>query len=101
MLKDDNPVAPLLNLLPKMRQLVTLPTRGDEVLDVIITNLGEMYLTPVINPPVSPDQPTHSPSDHSVLVAHPLSNLSEYNTREYEIKKYRVWDTFFWRLDYA
>ena len=72
-----------------MSQIVTLPTRGNKILDVIITNLGNLYSTPVIHPPVPPDQPTHEPSDHSVPVAYPLSNQSQQCSKEYFIKKHR------------
>ena len=61
-----------------MKQIVTLPTRGRNILSVIITNMGDYYSVPVINPPVEPDDgfPHHTPSDHSVPVAYPINSIS-------------------------
>ena len=35
--RNEFSVSPLLNLLPRMRQLVTKPTKGNKILSVIVT----------------------------------------------------------------
>ena len=57
----------LLNISPKFKQVVTLPTRGSKTLSVIVTDLWEHYQDPEILPPLQPDVPgIGKPSDHNV-----------------------------------
>ena len=51
----DIPV--LLSIDPSLRQIVTKPTRGGRILDVVATNLWKYYNEPVIVPPILPDKP--------------------------------------------
>ena len=45
------PLAPILSSIPHARQIVTKPTRGDKILDVIITNIPQYYGEPdVVSP---------------------------------------------------
>ena len=84
--KNDWRIGPLITSLPKVKQIVSLPTLNLKILDVIITNLWEFYSVPLIIPPVPCDDPTNGvPSDHSTAVAYPLSTNSKvknvYRTR--------------------
>ena len=66
--------------MPKLKQIVSLPTCNLKTLDVILTNLGQFYSVPIVVPPVPCDDQTKGvPSDHSTPVAHPLSN--DYQTK--------------------
>ena len=70
--KNSLNIAPLLSGIPKMKQIVTRPTYKSKILDVIMTNLHAADSTPVIIPPVLPDDPTRGvASDHSTALATP------------------------------
>ena len=43
---------PILNLSPQLKQIVDRPTRGDKILDPIITDLHSFYLRPMIEDPL-------------------------------------------------
>ena len=61
--------------MPKLKQIVSLPTCNLKTLDVILTNLWQFYSVPIVVPPVPCDDPSKGvPSDHSTPVAHPLTN---------------------------
>ena len=67
-------ISALLSIDPSLRQTVTQPTRGKNILDVIVTNLARYYQEPVIVPPLVPDKPGHGvPSDHSGVCAVPIT----------------------------
>ena len=73
--KNEIDVSELLLIDPSLRQLVNKPTRGNNILDVILTNLGRYYCEPVIIPPVNPDNPARAvPSDHMGIIAKPRLN---------------------------
>ena len=76
--KNDLNTQLLLDIKPSFKQLVTLPTYRLSVLDVLITDIGQYFVVPIIRPPVQPDNPqTASPSDHRIAFAKtlPSSNL--------------------------
>ena len=73
--KNDWKIGPLIASIPKLKQIVTLPTCNLKTLDVILTNMWQFYSVPEVVPPVPCDDPTKGvPSDHSTPVAHPLDN---------------------------
>ena len=81
--KNKLNIGPLITAIPRLHQIVTKFTHKLKILDVILTNLHQFYCVPVIVPPVQPDRPGHGvPSDHSVPVAHPRTNIYS-NTNEY------------------
>ena len=87
---NNLPLAPILSSIPHARQIVTKPTRGDRILDVIITNIPQYYGEPDVVSPVFPDKPGCGvPSDHGVPVAVPLTHASSIPTRTYRTVKYR------------
>ena len=64
----------LILSLPKVKQIVSVNTCNSKILDVLLTNMWEYHTVPVIVPPVPCDDPSKGvPSDHSTVVAHPLS----------------------------
>ena len=78
--KNDWKIGPLIASVPKLKQIVSLPTCNLKTLDVILTNLWQFYSVPIVVPPVPCDDQTKGvPSDHSTPVAHPLSN--DYQTK--------------------
>ena len=78
--KNDWKIAPLIASVPKLKQIVSLPTCNLKTLDVLLTNLWEFYSVPVVVPAVPCDDPNKGvASDHSTPIAHPLS--TEYNIK--------------------
>ena len=72
--RNSMEISSLLSIDPTLRQIVTQPTRGRNILDVIITNLARYYQEPAIVPPLAPDKPGHGvPSDHSGVYVVPIS----------------------------
>ena len=55
-----------------MVNIVATPTRGARILDVIVTNLHQVYDKASIKPPIQPDRLGFGvASDHSVAIAKP------------------------------
>ena len=98
----DIPV--MLSIDPSLHQIVTLPTRGSRILDVIVTNLRKYYNDPVILPPIMPDKPgLGAPSDHSGVLATPLASNTHHISRTKVFKTIRplpdsLIDTFHTKL---
>ena len=83
--RNEMSISPLLIALPRLKQLVTKATCNGKILDVLLTNLHEFYIVPVIVPPVPADNPRQGkPSDHSVPVAKPHSNTGVNMKNEYK-----------------
>ena len=83
-------ISPLLNCGLRLRQTVDKPTRQGKILDIIIMNLSKYYNSPLIAPPLSPDNPdTASPSDHSVPVAVPHTDRNNPPSRTFTYHTYR------------
>ena len=57
-----------------LKQLVKAPTRNDAILDLVLTNLHEYYLSPEILPPFSL-------SDHNNVIVRPLAKSQKPNKR--------------------
>ena len=75
--RNDINISSLLAIEPSLRQIVTKPTLGNKILDVVCTNLHECYTEPQILPPLSPDVEGHGvPSDHSGVLVRPSSSYS-------------------------
>ena len=70
--KNSMNIGPLINCGLRLRQLVDKPTINGRTLDILITNLSQYYGTPVIAPPINPDDPAKAkPSDPSVPICRP------------------------------
>ena len=71
---NDMDLSSLISIDPSLRQIVLKPTRGQKILDVIVTNLGPFYQEPCIIPAILPDNSGHgAPSDHYGVCATPIS----------------------------
>ena len=55
--RNSMPLAPLLNGLPRFKQIVAHNTHGENIIDVLILNCYEFYAVPEISAPVLPDDP--------------------------------------------
>ena len=74
----------ILNLSPKLKQMVESPTRlnPDRILDPIITNLSKYYQTPVVLPPLDNDPDKDgSPSDHLMPFMKPIDSINNNPAR--------------------
>ena len=79
----------ILALNPKFRQIVSQNTRKDKILTILITDIPGHYHVPLIIPPVPVDVTGQGvPSDHSGVLAVPLS--SENPQRATEARKTKV-----------
>ena len=88
--KNSMDIRPILSCGLRLRQVVDLSTRQGEVLDIIIMNLSSYYKSPIIAPPLQPDDPKKAkPSDHSVPVCAPHTDRYKPAARNYRIIKYR------------
>ena len=73
--KNNIEMGALLQIDPSLRQVVKNPTRGLNLLDIILTNLHIFYNIPEIVPPIPPDvQGKGAPSDHCGVIATPHTN---------------------------
>ena len=84
-------LTPILSLSPHMKQIVTKPTRQNpaRLLDPIITTLANFYQTPEILPPLDNDpNKDGKPSDHSIVVAEPISEINNFCARQ--LRKIKV-----------
>ena len=88
--KNSLNLAPILQGLPKCRQIVTKNTHDSKCIDVLITNLHSLYQVPEVVAAIQPDNPRQAkPSDNLVPVAYPINGESGSVTREYHVKKVR------------
>ena len=88
--KNKMDIKPILNCGLKLRNIVNQNTHQGKILDVIIMNTSGLYKSPLIAPPIQPDDPsTAKPSDHSVPVCIPHTDRYTRPQRNYRIIKYR------------
>ena len=90
--KNQMGIQAVIDALPKCRQIVTKHTyKNRKTLDVIMTNMFQLYAQPHIVPAVPPDLPGHGvPSDHDMAVALPLAGAGvSAVSREYAEKTSR------------
>ena len=70
--KNKMDITPILNCGLRLKQTVNKFTRQDKIIDILIMNLSKFYNSPIVAPPLNPDDPSKAkPSDHSVPVAIP------------------------------
>ena len=75
--RNDWNVSPLIAAVPRLLSLQQLPTLNGKNLDIILSNMGPFYATPVICPPIRSDDPSRGKNgDHQVPVIYPLDNAS-------------------------
>ena len=88
--KNKMNITPILNCGLRLNQVVDKPTRQGAILDVLIMNLRQYYKSPIIVPPVGPDNPADGvPSDHSVPVCIPHTDRYNPPIRNYTVQSYR------------
>ena len=81
--RNDWNVSPVLAAVPRLLNLQQLPTLNGKNLDIFLSNMGLFYSTPVIVPPVQPDDPAIGKAgDHSVPVIYPLNNQTLVQKKE-------------------
>ena len=82
--RNDWNVSPVLAAVPRFLNLQQLPTLNGKNLDIFLSNMAPFYATPVIVPPIQPDDPARGKSgDHSVPVIYPLDNAAIVQTKDY------------------
>ena len=86
-LGDFNDFKPdlILHLSPQLRQTVHYPTYGSSTLDLCVTDAHKLYLPPVPEPNLLPDDPSSaSPSDHLGNLFLPRRMKGVSNNRQYK-----------------
>lgn len=67
-------IKPLTDAAPSLKQVVDKPTHNNRVLDVIITDMKELYYPPFVKPPLENDDDLQGePSDHNTVFLIPNS----------------------------
>ena len=82
---NDLKLNSILSLTPMMKQIVTQPTRQNppRLLDPIMTTLASFYQTPEILPPLDNDPDKNGkPSDHSIVITEPISEINNACARQ-------------------
>ena len=88
--KNKMDLRPILNCGLRLKQVVDKFTRQDKILDVLIMNLSRFYNSPIIAPPIGPDNPdAGKDSDHSVPICIPHTDRFNPPDRTYRLQTYR------------
>ena len=88
--KNKMDIQPILNCGLRMKQCVDKATRQGVILDVIIMKTYPFFNSPLIAPPIQPDDPSKGkPSDHWVPVCTPHTDRYNPPSRNYKTIKYR------------
>ena len=86
--RNDLKIEKLMNIDTSLKQIVKSPTRGPNLLDVILTDLHKFYQVPEIVMPIDVDYPGNGvPSDHSGVVATPLRSCNDVPVSHQKITK--------------
>ena len=72
---NDLRIDPILGLCPQFKQIVDKPTRGNAILDPVITDLHSFYQNPLIEAPLQSDTENGEESDHKMVLVKPLNNI--------------------------
>ena len=83
-------ITPILKCGLKLRQVVDQKTHGKKIIDILIMNTASFYKSPIIAPPIKPDNPLKAKaSDHFVPVCFPHLNRYERPIRNRKIIQFR------------
>ena len=67
-------IKPITDAVPVLKQIVDKPTHNNRILDVIITDMKELYYPPFVKPPLENDDDLQGQaSDHKVVILIPNS----------------------------
>ena len=67
-------IKPITDAVPVLKQIVDKPTHNNRILDVIITDMKELYYPPFVKPPLENDDDLQGqPSEHKVVILIPNS----------------------------
>ena len=72
----------ILEISEHLKQVVTKPTRGEKILDPIITSLHNYYQTPEVLPPIDADPDKNGvKSDHNMVTMAPVNVVNNVPSR--------------------
>ena len=87
---NDLKLDSILSLSPNLRQVVNSATRGDKMIDPIITTLSKYFQSPVCLPPLDPDPDKNgAPADHMIVYMRPIDSVNNNPARKLKIVRYR------------
>ena len=81
---NDLKLDDILNLSPKLKQVVNKPTHHDKILDPIITDLHTFYQDPTIEEPLDADTDAGEASDHKMVLMVPLNTVDNLSILSFE-----------------
>ena len=93
---NDLKIESILQLSPKLKQVVQHPTRLNppKILDPIITTLSGLYQVPQCLPPLDNDPDCNGkPADHLMVVMKPISEINNESARIKKTITYRPYNT--------
>ena len=91
--RNDLPIDAVISADPSLRQIVRVPTRDQNILDVIYTNLGPFYNDPVTVPSLCPDiTDDGAPSDH--LGVECVPNKTGFQPTSNKVYKFILGETY-------
>ena len=88
--KNDLNAKKILKINPRFKQIVDVPTRKAKTLDVVFSDIWNMFEKPTTIPPIAPDKDDiGSPSDHLGVLVTPINNWSN-SERTAKVIKFRT-----------
>ena len=88
--RNDLSVGRILSIESSLQQIVSAPTHGRKILDVVFTNIWKFYNDPVIVSPIPVDDPSKGvPSDHLGVVVEPIQHPDKPPLRRKKIINFR------------
>ena len=86
--KNQLNVKPLLDSIPKLRQMNFKPTYKGRCIDIILSNVTENYGIDHVYEAIKPDDPSKGkPSDHDPAIVHSFVSIED-QAREYKVVRF-------------
>ena len=68
-------IKPILDSFGALKQCVTIPTRKEAILEIILSDISNLYHPPTTLPPLQADpEKGGSDSDHNIVIFAPMNN---------------------------
>ena len=91
--RNKLPIEDLLKVLPDLTQIVDKPTRKDSILDIVLTDIPELFTEVTIIPPVDVDKDgVGVPSNHKGVLVEPIGESEPTRTKRKTIEVQQIND---------
>ena len=92
--RNDLKILELVKISTSFQQVVDKPTRKGRILDIIVTDMWNLYQSPIIVPPIQVDLKAVAsgakPSDHDGVVIVPVTSVSDKSIQSKQITVRRM-----------